>query len=66
VTDVIVCSCRAVNDSVVRGAILSGADCADEVAERCGAGSDCGSCLATVERMLAQFDAAASRSEAAA
>jgi bacterioferritin-associated ferredoxin len=63
---VIVCSCRAVSDSVVHSAILSGADCADEVAERCGAGTDCGSCLVTVERMLAAAEVAPSRSEAAA
>jgi bacterioferritin-associated ferredoxin len=66
VNNVIVCSCRAVSDSVVRSAILSGADEPDEVAQRCGAGTDCGSCLATVERMLADLTAGAERSEAAA
>lgn len=49
----IVCSCRAVSDRVVHGAILSGATGPDDVTERCGAGGDCGSCLATVEAMLA-------------
>ncbi len=48
----IVCSCRAVNDTTIRSAILSGATCPDSVAERCGAGTDCGTCVMTIEDLL--------------
>ena len=48
----IVCHCHAVSDATVRAAILAGAGDLDDVARRCGAGSDCGGCQDRVERML--------------
>jgi bacterioferritin-associated ferredoxin len=51
----VVCHCEAVNDKAIRAEIERGALDADGVAERCGAGSKCGSCVPVVERLLAQF-----------
>lgn len=48
----IVCSCRAVSDRTVRAAIASGAETVDEVAARCGAGEQCGSCWPSLARLL--------------
>jgi bacterioferritin-associated ferredoxin len=42
---VYVCGCRAVTDREVHEAVQNGARSAAEVAERCGAGSRCGSCI---------------------
>jgi bacterioferritin-associated ferredoxin len=50
---VIICHCQAVSDRVVRSAILCGAVDVDDVADRCGAGSDCGGCRLRIERLLA-------------
>jgi bacterioferritin-associated ferredoxin len=49
---VIVCHCQAVSDRVVRATILDGATDLIEVAERCGAGSECGGCRMRIERLL--------------
>jgi bacterioferritin-associated ferredoxin len=49
----IVCHCRAVGHKAVEQAIDLGACDADEVAQRCGAGSMCGGCRPTVEAFLA-------------
>lgn len=51
----IVCHCTATNDRTVREAIASGADEVTQVTMACGAGSDCGGCHRTIERLLAQF-----------
>jgi bacterioferritin-associated ferredoxin len=51
----IVCHCTATNDTAVREAIAAGADEVDEVTDACGAGSDCGGCHRTIERLLSQF-----------
>lgn len=48
----IVCSCRAVSDRTVRAAIASGAETVDEVANRCGAGGQCGACWPSLARLL--------------
>jgi bacterioferritin-associated ferredoxin len=53
----IVCHCRAVNHATVRECIDRGAQCADDVAAHCGAGSVCGGCRPTVESMVADRDA---------
>jgi bacterioferritin-associated ferredoxin len=47
-----VCSCRAVTDRTVNAAIVSGATCIEEIAERCGAGVRCGGCWPELERLL--------------
>lgn len=54
----VVCHCAGVNDTRIRDEIAGGVSDVDEVAERCGAGHDCGGCLPTVERLLEQFDLA--------
>ncbi len=51
----VVCHCNAVNDRTIRAEIESGAVDAADLAERCGAGTRCGSCQPLVERLLAQF-----------
>lgn len=49
-----VCHCRTVNDQQIRAEIEAGALDADEVADRCGAGSRCGSCVPVVEEILSE------------
>jgi bacterioferritin-associated ferredoxin len=48
----IVCHCNVVSDRVVRAAVQAGACCVEEVAERCGAGAECGGCQPRIERLL--------------
>jgi NAD(P)H-nitrite reductase large subunit len=48
----IVCHCEAVNDATVRAAVLSGADDVAAVGERCRAGTNCGGCHPTLERLV--------------
>jgi bacterioferritin-associated ferredoxin len=48
----IVCVCNRLNEAKVRGAILSGAECADDVYARCGVRKNCGRCQETIEDML--------------
>lgn len=47
-----VCICRRVSDREVRQVIESGAQTIDAVGERCGAGTDCGSCVEEIADML--------------
>jgi bacterioferritin-associated ferredoxin len=49
---VIVCSCTGASVAQVVEAIETGATTAEEVADRCGAGSQCGGCTVAVERQL--------------
>ena len=49
---VIVCSCHAVNEGAVKATLLAGATCPEDVAAMCGAGTDCGSCVRTVEDII--------------
>lgn len=49
----VVCHCEAVNDRVIRDALLSGSTSPDEIARVCGAGAQCGGCLDTIEDLLA-------------
>jgi bacterioferritin-associated ferredoxin len=48
----IVCVCNRLNEDRVRGAINSGACCADDVYVRCGVRKNCGRCQETIEDML--------------
>jgi bacterioferritin-associated ferredoxin len=52
-----VCSCRAVSDRTVRAAVAAGAASIGDIAARCGAGSGCGGCWPTLERLLAEAGA---------
>ena len=47
-----VCHCRAVTDRTIKGEIEAGAASVDELAVRCGAGSRCGGCIESIERLL--------------
>ncbi len=47
-----VCSCLGVNDSAVRAAIAAGAGAIDEVGAACRAGTRCGGCHPTIERLI--------------
>jgi bacterioferritin-associated ferredoxin len=53
---VIVCHCRAVSDRAIGTEVASGASSIGDLAERCGAGSDCGGCHRRLERLLAQAE----------
>jgi len=49
---VLVCSCFAVSDRTLRSVIESGACDADEIGERCDAGTGCGGCLEEIAQLL--------------
>lgn len=49
---VIVCHCHGVSDRRIRRELRRGAACPDELAQRCGAGSDCGGCMPLIEDLL--------------
>lgn len=49
----VVCHCRAVSDRIIRQTVERGAADVEEIATRCGAGSDCGGCRPTIEMLLA-------------
>lgn len=48
----VVCHCRAINDSAIRELIRSSQLTAGDIADICGAGADCGGCLHTIEDLL--------------
>lgn len=50
----IVCHCKVVNDKQIRELIDSDARSVREIGARCGAGSDCGSCVRAIHEMLGQ------------
>jgi len=47
----VVCHCLAVNDSTIRDLLDRGAVSVEEIASRCGAGTECGACLEQVRRL---------------
>ncbi|HAF68533.1 MAG TPA: (2Fe-2S)-binding protein [Acidimicrobiaceae bacterium] len=47
----VVCHCLAVNDSTIRELLDSGALSVEEIGTRCGAGTECGSCVEQVRRL---------------
>ena len=49
-----VCHCHAVNDREIRAEIEAGAMDADQLGDRCGAGTRCGNCLPVVEEILTE------------
>ena len=55
----VICHCHAVNDKAIRAEIEAGALDADSLAERCGAGTRCGSCRPVLEAILATVPGAA-------
>ncbi|ADP82787.1 (2Fe-2S)-binding protein [Pseudofrankia inefficax] len=50
----LVCSCFAVSDRTLRKVIESGAHDADEVGERCDAGTGCGGCREEIADLLSR------------
>ena len=48
----IVCSCEAVSDRVLRDAIAHGADTVKALRKTTGAGSQCGQCRCDLVRMI--------------
>jgi bacterioferritin-associated ferredoxin len=50
----VLCVCKAVSDREVDAAIAAGAASLDDVASRCGAGTDCGCCKDAIEERLAR------------
>ena len=54
----VVCHCKAVNDTRIRAEIAAGAMDAETLADRCGAGSKCGGCYETVVSILREHEAA--------
>ena len=55
----ILCLCKAVTDREVDDAIRRGANTVDAVGELCGAGTDCGGCVCSIEDRLACHSAKA-------
>lgn len=51
---VLVCHCRVVYDAEIRAAIADGARDEFDVADVCGAGSECGGCVAVISDLLAE------------
>jgi len=49
----IACSCHGVRDHAVLDAIRDGATSVDHVMDACGAGTNCGGCVPTIEMLLA-------------
>jgi bacterioferritin-associated ferredoxin len=50
---VIVCHCEVVSDRHIRREIQCGAVDVEQVGDRCGAGTQCGSCRPTIGALLA-------------
>ncbi|MFZ4519576.1 MAG: (2Fe-2S)-binding protein [Microthrixaceae bacterium] len=48
----IACSCHGVRDRTVEDAIAAGARSVDHVMDLCGAGTNCGGCVPTIESLL--------------
>jgi bacterioferritin-associated ferredoxin len=49
---VYVCHCHGVTDREIEGEIAAGARTIEELAVRCGAGSECGGCWPALEELL--------------
>lgn len=48
----IVCLCRALSEHAIRAAIARGASTVEDVGQVCHAGTACGACHPTLERMI--------------
>lgn len=51
----VVCHCEAVNDRRIQDEIEQGALDAEALAQRCGAGAQCGGCHEAITALLDQF-----------
>ena len=62
-----VCICKGVTENKIREAIRAGAQSVEEVKHKCGAGTDCGTCILKLYRIVRdqmQAEEAASEQEA--
>ena len=50
----IVCHCHVVNDAAIAAAVDAGARALGQVCRSTGAGSDCGSCVFSVRRLVCE------------
>jgi bacterioferritin-associated ferredoxin len=48
----IVCICRAVSDQTIHNAIENGAESVQEIGTTCRAGTSCGSCVPSMQKMI--------------
>ena len=55
----IVCQCLATNEATIRHLAAHGASGVADIGVACGAGTDCGSCVATIRAVLDQCHEAA-------
>mgnify|MGYP001027172325 FL=1 len=53
--DEVICFCQSVTSGMIKDAVDNGATTLEEVQERTGAGTVCGSCIANVQRLVEQF-----------
>lgn len=53
----IVCICKGVNEREIRQSISAGCSNEASIGHRCGAGTDCGSCLQTLRELLEERSA---------
>ena len=53
-TSMIVCQCLATNEAAIRQIAAHGSATIRDVSMACGAGTDCGSCVATIQAVLDQ------------
>jgi bacterioferritin-associated ferredoxin len=56
---VYVCICARVRECEVRSAIRCGARCEETIADACGAGTGCGSCLDRIDELIIEETVAA-------
>lgn len=61
-----VCICHAVTDRRIDDEIAAGARTAEEIGERCRAGTGCGTCRQRIKKLLRAADATAGEAFAAA
>ena len=48
----VLCVCKVVTEGEVAALVRAGARSVDEIASRCGAGTDCGACVEAIEEHL--------------
>lgn len=51
------CVCAAVQEQQVRATILAGAHTVEEIGERCGAGTGCGTCREHLKERIEEYAA---------
>jgi bacterioferritin-associated ferredoxin len=51
--EMILCICQGVSDRDVTAAVERGATTVSDVRRQCGAGTDCGACVADIKALLA-------------